>query len=137
MKKYVSKFLLCLFKNLGKLIPYFKQKYMTLRKDTILNRLNTYLNDIFKSFDEKYKFEISEGVIVTSNMDYHKIEFNIIYDQSFDFKIYLVYANGVTLRKYNVNLTEETNDSVLDFCKHFRDDKNDLSELFIALNDAV
>lgn len=136
MKTHICKVLLFLFLNLGKFIPYFKRKYMALRKDSILGAINTQIKIHFR---DKFgsMFEINDGVIVASNMNYHKIEFNILYDNSFNFDINLVYKDGLVSRKYVVTMTEESDDYILDFCKHFKSDTTNYNELFLALNTAI
>lgn len=134
MKKYICKFLLFLLKKLGKLIPYFKRKYMALYKDSILNAINDHIRGLFTN--EYSLFVIQDGITTISNFNHHKIQYIVEYDRSFRFSIFLIYQNGVVKKTLSVEECEDSTPIDM-FFNHFKSDAYELNDLFIALNDAI
>lgn len=137
MKTHICKVLLFLFLNLGKFIPYFKRKYMALRKDSILGAINNQINEHFKTYSGLNQFNVGYGIIVVSNMNQHKIQYKIVDPNSVKFNVYLIYENGYVKKTFDVVSESEDSTYINDFFHHFKTNKFDFTELFIALNDTI
>ncbi|WDF57565.1 hypothetical protein PQ462_12645 [Flavobacterium sp. KACC 22758] len=137
MKKYLSKFLLCLFGFLSIAIPYFKQKYMTLYKESILSAINSHNRNHFNSYSNINSFNIKDGIFAISNMNYHKIQYDILYNNSLSFKVNLIYNEGLIIKTFFIPTECENGDPVNDFFNHFTCDVFDFTNLLQQLTSAV
>lgn len=140
MKKYISKFLLCLFKILGKLIPYFNHKYMALYKNSILGYIDTDVLNHLKTYPKYSLFTvILNRLALVSNGNYHKVKFEIIY-QNISFDIFIEYNNGMIVETSFLNSSTLLEDMIEigNFCNHFKSNsKTNLNTLFPMLTGAV
>lgn len=126
-----------IYKFLGKFILYFKSKYMALCKDSILNAINQHIIGYLKSYQNNNLFNIGVGIIVDSDMNYHKIQYDILYNNSFKFNIFLEYKNGSIDKKITITEVSDGVDDIMDFFNYYKSDAYDLTEIILKLNDTI
>lgn len=134
---YTLNILLFLFQKLGKFIPNFNSKYMALRKSSIVNAINSQIIQHLKLYPNFPQYDVSAGIDVISDMDYHKIQYEVLYDDSFKFNVNLIYRDGTIMSTFFLESECENGNPVNDFFNHFKSNPFDFTELFLALNETV